>query len=52
MEVIRVEQVDKKVGICSKCEKEITDEIEFRDNGGICDECYSIPVKKRIGRLR
>jgi hypothetical protein len=46
-----MEQVTKKL-ICSKCRKEISDEIEFRDNGGICDDCYSIPVMKRIGRIR
>jgi hypothetical protein len=51
MEVVRMEQVKKK-WICSKCNKDIMDEVEFIDNGGICDDCYSIPVKKRIGRIR
>lgn len=34
--------------ICSKCGATITDETEYIDNSGICDDCYSIPFKKRI----
>ena len=31
---------------CSNCGKEIMDEWEYHDNKGICDDCYSIPLKK------
>ncbi|MBM4763391.1 hypothetical protein [Bacillus sp. B15-48] len=47
-----MEQVVKKRLICSKCKQEITDVIEFEDNDGVCDDCYSIPIKKRIGKLK
>jgi DNA-directed RNA polymerase subunit RPC12/RpoP len=47
-----MEQVTKQLWICSKCKKEITDEVEFVDNEGVCDDCFSIPIKKRIGKLR
>ncbi|MBT2758007.1 hypothetical protein J7E71_19230 [Mesobacillus foraminis] len=35
--------------ICSKCNCNILDEAEFMDNDGVCDECYSFPIKKRRG---
>lgn len=34
--------------ICSSCSIEITDEMEFIDNKGVCDDCYSIPLKKKL----
>ena len=34
---------------CPKCGKEIMDEWEYHDNNGVCDDCYSIPLKKSIG---
>lgn len=36
---------------CSKCGKEIMDECEYRDNNGVCDDCYSIPLKKSRGLI-
>ncbi|WP_156416252.1 hypothetical protein [Cytobacillus dafuensis] len=42
-----MEQVIEK-WICSNCSIEITDENEFIDNNGVCDECYSIPIKKKL----
>ncbi|MCM3584532.1 hypothetical protein M3182_02090 [Mesobacillus maritimus] len=47
-----MEQVTEQLWICSKCGEKITDEAEFIDNQGVCDECYSLPIKKRIGKLR
>ena len=38
--------------ICSKCNTVITDEHEYLDNDGVCDDCYSIPIKKRRGLLK
>ncbi|MGM0879092.1 MAG: hypothetical protein ACQEWV_31755 [Bacillota bacterium] len=35
---------------CSKCKRGFKDENEYIDNKGVCDECYSIPLKKRIGK--
>ncbi|MEH7346989.1 hypothetical protein V7122_24455 [Bacillus sp. JJ1532] len=35
--------------ICSNCNLEITDEREYLDNNGVCDDCYSIPLKKKLG---
>ncbi|HZG71760.1 MAG TPA: hypothetical protein VEY51_09515 [Chondromyces sp.] len=35
--------------ICSQCQTEIADEQEYEDNGGVCDDCYSIPLRKRRG---
>lgn len=43
-----MEQVTEKM-ICSECNCEIVDTAEFMDNNGVCDECYSIPIKKRRG---
>jgi hypothetical protein len=36
---------------CSGCKQEITDEQEYYDNDGVCDDCYSIPVRKRRGLI-
>ena len=36
---------------CSKCGKEIMDEREYHDNNGVCDDCYSIPLKKSRGLI-
>ncbi|MGM0900919.1 MAG: hypothetical protein ACQEXB_07430 [Bacillota bacterium] len=47
-----MEQVANQQWICSECNKVITDEAEYTDNNGVCDECYSIPIKKRIGKVR
>lgn len=47
-----MEQVIDQTWICSNCHCEITDEAEYLDNSGVCDDCYSIPLKKRIGKLR
>lgn len=47
-----MEQVTEQQWICSKCNNVITDEDEYKDNNGVCDDCYSIPIKKRIGKLR
>lgn len=47
-----MEQVIDQKWICSKCECEILDEIEYVDNRGVCDDCFSIPIKKRVGKLR
>ncbi|WP_180956564.1 hypothetical protein [Bacillus canaveralius] len=33
---------------CSECSGEISDEREFIDNGGICDDCYSTPFRQKI----
>lgn len=38
--------------ICSKCNKAIADEAEYIDNKGLCDDCYSIPIKKRIAKVK
>lgn len=37
---------------CSKCHAIILDENEYMDNDGVCDTCYSLPIKKRIGSVR
>lgn len=47
-----MEQVINQIWICSNCNCEITDEAEYIDNDGVCDGCYSITLKKRIGKLR
>ncbi|SEM19762.1 hypothetical protein SAMN05192533_101381 [Mesobacillus persicus] len=47
-----MEQVTEQQWICSKCNNVITDEDEYQDNNGVCDDCYSLPIKKRIGKLR
>jgi DNA-directed RNA polymerase subunit RPC12/RpoP len=36
---------------CSKCGKEIMDEWEYHDNNGVCDDCYSIPLRKSRGLI-
>lgn len=46
------EAVTEQQWHCSTCNQIITDENEFIDNKGVCDECYSIPIKKRIGKVR
>jgi formylmethanofuran dehydrogenase subunit E len=38
--------------ICSKCEQVITDENEYIDNKGVCDDCFRIPLKRRLGLLK
>lgn len=47
-----MEQVTVQQWICSKCQKEITEEAEYIDNHGVCDDCYSLPIKKRMGKLK
>ncbi|MCM3324253.1 hypothetical protein MKX67_18405 [Cytobacillus sp. FSL W7-1323] len=47
-----MEQVKQGLWICSKCEAVITDYNEYHDNDGVCDVCYSIPIKKRRGLLK
>ncbi|MGD6843042.1 hypothetical protein ACQCVH_11045 [Bacillus infantis] len=44
-----MEQAATEKWICSACKSEIADYSEFVDNDGVCDECYSIPLKKRRG---
>jgi hypothetical protein len=44
-----MEQAATGKWICSACKSEIADYSEFVDNDGVCDECYSIPLKKRRG---
>ncbi|MBN6888982.1 Zn finger protein HypA/HybF involved in hydrogenase expression [Cytobacillus horneckiae] len=43
-----MEQV-KQRWICSKCKQEIDDKNEYYDNKGVCDQCFSIKLKKRRG---
>lgn len=43
------ESIGKHPLKCSKCDKEILDEWEYHDNNGVCDDCYSIPLKKSRG---
>jgi ribosomal protein L40E len=45
-------QVVNQEWICSKCYAVIFDEAEYNDNNGVCDECYSLPIKKRLGILK
>jgi len=45
------ESIESQQLICSKCEKEIMDECEYYDNNGVCDDCYSIPLKKSRGLI-
>ena len=46
----RIEELIAKQSLkCSKCGKEIMDEREYHDNNGVCDDCYSIPLKKSRG---
>jgi DNA-directed RNA polymerase subunit RPC12/RpoP len=44
-----MEQNVKEKWICSQCNSEIADYTEYVDNDGVCDDCYSIPLKKRRG---
>lgn len=44
-----MEQVTEQKMVCSSCNGIITDEREYLDNDGVCDDCYSIPLKKRLG---
>jgi DNA-directed RNA polymerase subunit RPC12/RpoP len=44
--------MDQVKMICSKCKAEIEDEQEYLDNDGVCDDCYAIPIKKRVGKLK
>lgn len=37
---------------CSECNAVIFDETEYTDNVGVCDECYSLPIKNRLGILK
>jgi DNA-directed RNA polymerase subunit RPC12/RpoP len=37
--------------ICSDCKALMTDEAEYVDNAGVCDDCYSKPIKMRIGKF-
>jgi DNA-directed RNA polymerase subunit RPC12/RpoP len=46
----RIEELVAKQSLkCSNCGKEIMDEWEYHDNNGVCDDCYSIPLKKSRG---
>jgi|tagenome__1003787_1003787.scaffolds.fasta_scaffold14945881_1 DNA-directed RNA polymerase subunit RPC12/RpoP len=36
---------------CSNCGKEIMDEWESHDNNEVCDDCYSLPLKKSRGLI-
>lgn len=36
---------------CSKCGREIMDEREYHDNNGVCDDCYSISLRKSRGLI-
>ncbi|WP_191090883.1 hypothetical protein [Niallia endozanthoxylica] len=45
------ESIESQQLKCSKCEKEIMDEWEYYDNNGVCDDCYSIPLKKSRGLI-
>jgi hypothetical protein len=44
-----MEQAATEKWICSTCKSKIADYTEFVDNDGVCDDCYSIPLKKRRG---
>jgi hypothetical protein len=37
---------------CSKCDQPIVDENEYIDNDGVCDTCYSLLIKRRIGLVK
>ncbi|WP_251552018.1 hypothetical protein [Neobacillus muris] len=45
------ESIDNQPLKCSNCDKEIMDEWEYHDNNGVCDDCYSIPLKKSKGLI-
>ena len=47
-----VEQKTLGKWFCSECNMEIEDETEFTDNDGICDDCHSMRLKKRIGLIK
>lgn len=51
-----MEHVEESVQIqqwkCSKCNHIILDENEFLDNDGVCDTCYSMQLKRRIGLVK
>ena len=47
-----MEQVIDQKWVCSNCDCEISDEMEYTDNDGVCDDCFSIPIKKRIGQVK
>ena len=48
----RIEELIENQSLkCSKCDKEIMDEWEYHDNNGVCDDCYSIPLKKSRGLI-
>lgn len=51
-----MERVEESIAvhqwICSKCQQVIMDENEYIDNKGVCDDCYSIRIKKRIGLIK
>lgn len=46
------ESIDVQQWTCSKCQQVIMDENEYIDNKGVCDDCFSIPIKKRIGLIK
>jgi DNA-directed RNA polymerase subunit RPC12/RpoP len=45
------ESIENQPLKCFKCDKEIMDEREYQDNNGVCDDCYSIPLKKSRGLI-
>lgn len=51
-----MEHVEESVYVqqwrCSKCDQLILDENEYLDNDGVCDTCYSLSFKRRIGLLK
>lgn len=36
---------------CSGCHRVIREEAEYVDNGGVCDDCYSKHIKRRLGKV-
>ena len=48
----RIEELTANQSLkCSKCGNEINDEWEYHDNNGVCDDCYSISLKKSRGLI-
>ncbi len=47
-----MEQETLEKWICSECNAPIEDEAEFTDNDGVCDDCFSLRIKKRVGLVK
>ena len=45
------ESIENQLLKCSKGDKEVMDEWEYHDNNGVCDDCYSISMKKNRGLI-